>query len=272
MAAAWQAYRWNSARPNDSSIRFGSSAHTCTHPEAIAGSSARISDQITEPFPDPVAPAISTCVAASRSRQGEPSSHRPDRQPGQVHLPGDRQGADRVGQGVGADQLQHHHARVRRRGCGTAGRRTRAPGSPPGPRSRPGPARSPARPAPGPPPRPGAPGPAPGASAGPGSPARARPGSWRPSTGAGRTTTRSQSRTGPATNRANHDGCRTRSPASPTTAIAARPTRPGQPRPSQVTTTSAATASTPGWVRANQSTRQIRRTSWTTMITGSGVR
>ena len=42
--------------------------------------------------------------------------------------------------------------------------------------------------------------------------------------------------------------------------------------PSQVTTTSAATASTPGWVRANQSTRQIRRMSWTTMITGSGVR
>ena len=32
------------------------------------------------------------------------------RQPGQVYLPGDRQGADRVGQGVGADQLQHHHA------------------------------------------------------------------------------------------------------------------------------------------------------------------
>jgi len=77
MAAAWQAYRWNSARPKDSSIRLGSSAHTCTHPEAMAGSSARISDQITEPFPDPVAPAISTCVAASRSRQGVPSSHRP---------------------------------------------------------------------------------------------------------------------------------------------------------------------------------------------------
>ena len=43
----------------------------------MAGSSARISDQITEPFPDPVAPAISTCVETSRSRQGEPSSHRP---------------------------------------------------------------------------------------------------------------------------------------------------------------------------------------------------
>ena len=77
MAAAWQAYRWNSARPNDSSIRFGSRAHTCTHPAAIAGSSARISDQITEPFPDPVAPAISTCVETSRSRHREPSSHRP---------------------------------------------------------------------------------------------------------------------------------------------------------------------------------------------------
>ena len=56
------------------------------------------------------------------------------------------------------------------------------------------------------------------------------------------------------------------------TAIAAMPARPGQPMPSQVTTTSAATASTPGWVRANHSTRQISRTSWTTMITGSGVR
>ena len=43
----------------------------------MAGSSARISDQITEPLPAPVAPAISTCVAASRSRHGEPSSHWP---------------------------------------------------------------------------------------------------------------------------------------------------------------------------------------------------
>ena len=115
MAAAWQAYRWNSARPNDSSIRLGSSAHTCTHPDAMAGSSARISDQITEPFPDPVAPAISTCVAASRSRHGEPSSHRPTGSPARSTSPGDRQGADRVGQGVGADQLQHHHP-----GCGGA--------------------------------------------------------------------------------------------------------------------------------------------------------
>ena len=87
MAAAWQAYRWNSARPNDSSIRLGSSAHTCTHPDAIAGSSARISDQITEPFPDPVAPAISTCVAASRSRHGEPSSHRPTGSPARSTSP-----------------------------------------------------------------------------------------------------------------------------------------------------------------------------------------
>jgi hypothetical protein len=36
--------------------------------------------------------------------------------------------------------------------------------------------------------------------------------------------------------------------------------------------TSAATASTPGWVSAKQITRQIKRTSWTIMITGSGVR
>ena len=115
MAAAWQAYRRNRARPNDSSIRLGSSAHTCTHPAAMAGSSARISDQITEPFPDPVAPAISTCVAASRSRHGRAVLAPADRQRGQVHLAGDRQGADRVGQGVGADQLQHHHA-----GCGAA--------------------------------------------------------------------------------------------------------------------------------------------------------
>ena len=54
-------------------------------------------------------------------RGGQPQPPRravlapPDRQPGQVHLAGDRQGADGVGQGVGADQLQHHHA-----GCGGA--------------------------------------------------------------------------------------------------------------------------------------------------------
>ncbi len=87
IAAAWQAYRWNRARPNDSSIRLGSSAHTCTHPAAIAGSKARISDQITEPFPDPVAPAISTCVATSRSRHGDPSSHRPTGSPARSTSP-----------------------------------------------------------------------------------------------------------------------------------------------------------------------------------------
>jgi hypothetical protein len=56
-------------------VCLGSSAHTCTHPAAIAGSKARISDQITEPFPDPVAPAISTCVETSRSRHGNPCCH-----------------------------------------------------------------------------------------------------------------------------------------------------------------------------------------------------
>ena len=110
MAAAWQAYRWNRARPNDSSIRFGSSAHTCTHPAAMAGSSARISDQITEPLPDPVAPAISTCVASSRSRHGVPSSHRPIGSPARSTSPVTGSARDRVGEGVGADQLQHHHA------------------------------------------------------------------------------------------------------------------------------------------------------------------
>ena len=34
-----------------------------------------------------------------------------DRQPGQVHLPGNRQGRDRIGQGVRADQLQQQRAR-----------------------------------------------------------------------------------------------------------------------------------------------------------------
>ena len=53
----------------------------------MAGSSARISDQITEPFPDPVAPAISTCVAASRSRHGDPSSHRPTGSPARSTSP-----------------------------------------------------------------------------------------------------------------------------------------------------------------------------------------
>ena len=188
MAAAWQAYRWNSARPNDSSIRLGSIAHTCTHPDAIAGSSARISDQITEPFPDPVAPAISTCVAASRSRQGEPSSQRPDRQRGQVHLTRYGQGADRVGEGVGADQLQDHHAGGGGADAAQPGaervRQVLRPGLEVGrglPGHQPGPYQV-ARP------RPGAPCPGRGAPAGRGSPARARPGSSRPSTGAGRTT------------------------------------------------------------------------------------
>ena len=87
MAAAWQAYRWNSARPNDSSIRLGSSAHTCTHPEAMAGSKRRIRDQITEPFPDPVAPAISTCGGGQPQPPGASRLAPPDGQPGQVHLP-----------------------------------------------------------------------------------------------------------------------------------------------------------------------------------------
>ena len=47
-------------------------------PGRMAGSIARTSDHITEAFPDPVAPAISTCVDISLNRQGSrPPTARP---------------------------------------------------------------------------------------------------------------------------------------------------------------------------------------------------
>ena len=80
-------------------------------PAAMAGSRARIIDQITEPFPDPVAPAISTCVDGQPQPPWRAVLAPADRQPGQVHLAGNRQGGDRIGEGVRADQLQQQHAR-----------------------------------------------------------------------------------------------------------------------------------------------------------------
>ena len=72
----------------------------------MAGSRARISDQITEPLPDPVAPAISTWVESSRSRQGEPSSHRPTGSPASSTSPVIGRAGDWFGESVGADQFQ----------------------------------------------------------------------------------------------------------------------------------------------------------------------
>ena len=71
---------------------------------------ARISDQITEPFPAPVAPAISRWVPCSRTSQGDPSSRRPDGQRLEVGVLRDGQGGDDGGQGVAADELQDQGA------------------------------------------------------------------------------------------------------------------------------------------------------------------
>ena len=56
---------------------LGSIAHTCTDPSRMHGPNARTSDHSTDPFPDPVAPATRTWEPSSRSRHGDPFSHRP---------------------------------------------------------------------------------------------------------------------------------------------------------------------------------------------------
>ena len=71
---------------------------------------ARISDQMTEPFPAPVAPAISRWVPCSRTSHGDPSSRRPTGQRLQVGVLGDGQGGDDRGEGVAADELQDQEA------------------------------------------------------------------------------------------------------------------------------------------------------------------
>ena len=67
----------NIRAPGVSSIPpLGSTAHSCTDPSRTPAARPRTSDHSTEPFPAPVAPAISTCVPSSRSAHGsgaEPS-------------------------------------------------------------------------------------------------------------------------------------------------------------------------------------------------------
>ena len=58
-------------------MRLGSSAQTWAQPPRMAGSRARTADQITEPLPEPVAPAIRTWEPSSRSSHGAPSSRQP---------------------------------------------------------------------------------------------------------------------------------------------------------------------------------------------------
>ncbi len=70
--------RANIAAPGASSIPpFGSTLQTCTQPSRIAGATARMVDQITEPLPEPVAPATRTCVPSSRSLHARASSRTP---------------------------------------------------------------------------------------------------------------------------------------------------------------------------------------------------
>ena len=61
-------------------------------------------------FPAPVAPASRRWVPCSRTSQGRPSSRRPTGRRAQVGPVGDGQGGDDGGQGVTADELQHHRA------------------------------------------------------------------------------------------------------------------------------------------------------------------
>ncbi len=71
---------------------------------------ARISDQITDPFPAPVAPAISRWVPCSRTSHGEPSSRRPTGSAFRSACAADGDGGDDRGEGVAADELQHQEA------------------------------------------------------------------------------------------------------------------------------------------------------------------
>ena len=113
-SAAYRPYRSNSARPNASSISFGSHAQTRTSPAAIAGSMR----------PDQ-APQVGALPRAGRARDQQVRPVQPDRErrcrprsgpTGSArrsgHL-GDGQRGHRLGQRVAADQLQHDRAGAR---------------------------------------------------------------------------------------------------------------------------------------------------------------
>ena len=74
----------------------------------MSGNMARTRPHSSEAFPAPVAPAIRTCVPCSRTSQGRPSSRRPTGSALRSGAAGDREGGDEGGQGVAADELQHH--------------------------------------------------------------------------------------------------------------------------------------------------------------------
>ena len=69
---------------------------------------ARTRPHSSEAFPAPVAPAISTCVPWSLTSQGRPSSRRPTGSAFRSGRSGIGTGGDEGGQGVAADELQHH--------------------------------------------------------------------------------------------------------------------------------------------------------------------
>ena len=77
----------------------------------MPGSSARISDQMTEPFPGAGGARDQDVGAEQPQQPRRPVLAPADRQPGQIHPLRDRQGRDRVGERVAADQLQHDQAR-----------------------------------------------------------------------------------------------------------------------------------------------------------------
>ena len=189
-----------------SSVRFGSSAHTCT-PRRDGGQQHPDHRPDHRALPDPVAPAIGTWSRPPQPPR-RPSSHRPT--VGRLGPPRPVSARRRSGRpGCGADQLQHHHpgttARMR-----PAGRRTRAQGLRPRLEVHQVPTRSPTGPhqvhRPGPVHRARHRDPAGGSRRGPARVIAAFPAAGEPPRG--------RSHTGPATNRANHDSCSTRSPAA----------------------------------------------------------
>ena len=69
---------------------------------------ARTRPHSSEAFPAPVAPAIRTWVPCNRTSQGSAVLAAADRQRLEVGVDRDREGGDEGGQGVAADELQHH--------------------------------------------------------------------------------------------------------------------------------------------------------------------
>ena len=95
-------------RPNASSISLGSAASTRTSPACISGNMARIRAHSSDALPAPVAPAISRCVPCRRTSQARPSSRLPTGSAVRSGWAGMGRAGTIGGQGVAADELQHH--------------------------------------------------------------------------------------------------------------------------------------------------------------------